>query len=153
LAIRYPPVLLEKDRVEHIYQCGARLSGKLNETLRIGVMDMETAAEDDEGLPAQNYAVVSLQQKVFERSNIVLFTLTKHPLITILQKTACRQNIQSITGISVLNITLLHPIMFLQVKYYSLNPLRRAKAAMILYRRPTCNTAVVNGWQMRNMNM
>ncbi len=49
---------------------GARLSGKLTKNLRIGVMDMETAEDNDAGLPAQNYAVISLQQKVFKRSNI-----------------------------------------------------------------------------------
>ena len=56
---------------------GARLSGKLNKTLRIGVMDMETAGNTGEGLPAQNYAVVTLQQKVFKRSNIAFIYIDK----------------------------------------------------------------------------
>jgi hypothetical protein len=55
---------------------GARLSGKLGKNLRIGVMDMETAG-NDEGLPSQNYAVVSLQQKVFRRSNIGFIYIDK----------------------------------------------------------------------------
>jgi hypothetical protein len=55
---------------------GARLSGKLNKNLRIGVMDMETAG-NDEGLPANNYAVISLQQKVFKRSNIGFIYIDK----------------------------------------------------------------------------
>ena len=49
---------------------GMRLSGKLNKTLRVGVLDMETAGDASQGLPSENYAVVSLQQKVFKRSNI-----------------------------------------------------------------------------------
>ncbi len=56
---------------------GARLSGKLNKNLRIGIMDMETAGDKDAALPAQNYAVVSLQQKVFKRSNIGFIYIDK----------------------------------------------------------------------------
>ncbi len=59
---------------------GLRLSGKLNKTLRIGVMDMETAGNTEEGRPAENYAVVSLQQKVFKRSNIGLIYVDKTAL-------------------------------------------------------------------------
>ncbi len=55
---------------------GARFSGKLSKNLRIGVMDMATAA-NDEGLPQQNYAVISLQQKVFKRSNIGFIYIDK----------------------------------------------------------------------------
>ena len=55
---------------------GARLSGKIGKNLRIGVMDMETAGNDN-GLPAQNYAVISLQQKVFKRSNIGFIYIDK----------------------------------------------------------------------------
>jgi hypothetical protein len=53
---------------------GARLSGKLNKDWRLGVMDMQTGKVDDLNLPAQNFAVVALQRRVFSRSNIgVLF--------------------------------------------------------------------------------
>ncbi len=56
---------------------GARLSGKLNKTLRIGAMDMETAGNTDGGAPAENYAVISLQQKIFKRSNIGFIYIDK----------------------------------------------------------------------------
>ncbi|MEP6467319.1 MAG: DUF5916 domain-containing protein, partial [Parafilimonas sp.] len=56
---------------------GARLSGKLNKTLRIGAMDMETAGNDNGALPSENYAVISLQQKVFKRSNIGFIYIDK----------------------------------------------------------------------------
>jgi len=49
---------------------GARLSGKLDKNWRIGAMDMRTGSVDETGLPAQNFAVLSLQRKVFRRSNI-----------------------------------------------------------------------------------
>ncbi len=56
---------------------GARLSGKLSRNLRIGVMDMKTASIDASGLPAQNFAVISMQQKVFKRSNIGFLYIDK----------------------------------------------------------------------------
>ena len=53
---------------------GVRLSGNLNEKWRIGLMDMQTASDDQTGLPSQNFAALSLQRKMFSRSSIgVLF--------------------------------------------------------------------------------
>lgn len=52
---------------------GARLSGNLNNDLRLGLLNIQTDAfETSSGarLAPQNYSVVSLQQKVFTRSNI-----------------------------------------------------------------------------------
>ena len=49
---------------------GTRLSGKLNQDWRLGVMDMRTGALDDIGSPPQNFAVFALQRRVFSRSNI-----------------------------------------------------------------------------------
>lgn len=56
---------------------GMRLSGKLNKNLRIGVMDMETADEKNGDMPSENYAVLSLQQKVFKRSSIGFIYIDK----------------------------------------------------------------------------
>jgi hypothetical protein len=56
---------------------GMRLSGKLNKNLRIGVMDMETAGEKTSEMPSENYAVLSLQQKVFKRSSIGFIYIDK----------------------------------------------------------------------------
>lgn len=58
-------------------QFGARLSGRLNKNWRLGVMDMQTAAVEEEALPVQNFAVVSLQRKVFARSSIGLLAINK----------------------------------------------------------------------------
>ena len=49
---------------------GARLSGKLDKNWRIGAMDMQTENVNATNAPAQNFAVVSLQRRVFKRSNI-----------------------------------------------------------------------------------
>ena len=59
---------------------GARLSGKLDKNWRIGVMDMRTAKVNESALPAQNFAVVSLQRKVFKRSNIGIIYIDKASL-------------------------------------------------------------------------
>ena len=56
---------------------GARLSGKLNKDWRLGVMDMQTGAADDRGLPPQNFAVFALQRRVFSRSNIGIMLVDK----------------------------------------------------------------------------
>ncbi len=45
---------------------GLRLSGNLNEDLRLGLMNMHTRAADEH--PAQNYTSLALQQQVMERS-------------------------------------------------------------------------------------
>jgi len=59
---------------------GARLSGSLNKNWRLGVMDMQTRSVDETGLPAQNFAVVALQRRMFSRSNIRLMFVNKQSL-------------------------------------------------------------------------
>lgn len=52
---------------------GARLSGKLNENWRIGLMNLQTGKvnhADNQFLPATNFSVGVVQRKVFERSYI-----------------------------------------------------------------------------------
>jgi Domain of unknown function (DUF5916)/Carbohydrate family 9 binding domain-like len=59
---------------------GARLSGKLDKNWRIGVMDIQTRADNTTALPAQNFSVVALQRKVFARSNIGFIFIDKESL-------------------------------------------------------------------------
>lgn len=56
---------------------GSRLSGSLNKNWRMGVMDMQTRSKNDIGLPAQNFAVIALQRRVFSRSNIRFIFVNK----------------------------------------------------------------------------
>ncbi|WGK65028.1 DUF5916 domain-containing protein [Croceiramulus getboli] len=49
---------------------GARLSGKLNNRFRIGLLNMQTAEDAQAGIAGANNAVVALQHQVFSRSNI-----------------------------------------------------------------------------------
>lgn len=59
---------------------GARLSGKLDKNWRIGLMDMKTAKVNATALPEQNFAVLSLQRKLFKRSNIGMIYIDKTSL-------------------------------------------------------------------------
>ncbi|CCH54650.1 hypothetical protein BN8_03844 [Fibrisoma limi BUZ 3] len=59
---------------------GARLSGKLNKDWRLGVMDMQTGRVDALELPAQNFAVLALQRRVFARSNVGVLFVNKQSL-------------------------------------------------------------------------
>lgn len=59
---------------------GLRLSGKLNQDWRMGLMNVQAAKQEDDGLPIQNYTVASLQRKIFSRSNISMFFINKQSL-------------------------------------------------------------------------
>jgi len=61
-------------------QAGARISGNLNDKWRVGLLNMQTASVDATGLPSQNFGVLSLQRKVFKRSNIGLMLVNKQSL-------------------------------------------------------------------------
>jgi len=54
---------------------GARLSGKLGNNWRLGVMDIQTGENMD--VNAGNFAVLALQRQVFSRSNVTGFFINK----------------------------------------------------------------------------
>lgn len=56
---------------------GARLSGKVNEDFRVGLLNMQTDKQVESGLPGFNYTVAALQQNVFSRSNISAIFVNK----------------------------------------------------------------------------
>ena len=62
---------------------GARLSGKLNNNLRVGAMNIQTNSlelTDSTKRPSQNFTAFVLQQKIFKRSSIGLMFLDKESL-------------------------------------------------------------------------
>ncbi len=63
--------------IENKIIAGARLSGKLNNNLRLGFLNMQTDEDVANEIPSVNNAVISLQQKVFSRSNISLLFINK----------------------------------------------------------------------------
>lgn len=74
------PFFSRRIGLESPITAGARVSGRINEDWRIGVMDIQTGEADstynskgevEKGeIPTQNYAVAVLQRQVFARSNI-----------------------------------------------------------------------------------
>lgn len=66
--------------VQNKINFGARLSGKLNNNWRIGLLNMQAAAERDINLPEINYTVAAIQRKVFSRSNLGMIFINKQDL-------------------------------------------------------------------------
>lgn len=69
IGLAYDPVQSRNRPVPIL--AGARLSGKLNQNLRVGLLNMQTKKVDfgkDKILPAANFTVATVQQKVLKRS-------------------------------------------------------------------------------------
>ena len=56
---------------------GARLSGKLNDRWRIGLLNMQTAPVEESGIPALNYSVATIQRQMFKRSFFSAFLVNR----------------------------------------------------------------------------
>lgn len=56
---------------------GVRLSGKVNNNLRVGLLNMQGAEDKSLDLLSTNYTVATFQQKVFSRSNIGMIFVNK----------------------------------------------------------------------------
>ncbi|MFM8806737.1 MAG: DUF5916 domain-containing protein [Sphingomonadales bacterium] len=63
--------------IQNKIDAGFRLSGKINDNLRIGLLEMKSAAISEINEPAYNYSVLSLQQRVFGRSNLSFILTNK----------------------------------------------------------------------------
>ena len=59
---------------------GARLSGNVGDKWRLGLMNMQTRAQDT--IPANNFSVATIQRKVLSRSNVTLFMTNKQAVNT-----------------------------------------------------------------------
>jgi hypothetical protein len=59
---------------------GGRLSGKIGEDWRIGLMNMQTANDLDRGISGRNFSVAALQKKVFSRSNVGVIFINRETL-------------------------------------------------------------------------
>ncbi|HNP77159.1 MAG: DUF5916 domain-containing protein [Cyclobacteriaceae bacterium] len=56
---------------------GMRLSGKINNNWRVGLMTMQAAEDKSIKLPSINYTVAAVQRKIFSRSNVGLMYINK----------------------------------------------------------------------------
>lgn len=63
--------------VQNRINYGLRLSGKIDDNWRIGIMNIQTARNDAKNISADNYTVTAIQRKVFDRSNIAAIFVNK----------------------------------------------------------------------------
>ncbi|MFT5102857.1 MAG: hypothetical protein ACI86C_000504 [Candidatus Latescibacterota bacterium] len=61
---------MENESVENDIIAGVRLSGKLTNAFRVGVLNMQTTKDESNEIAANNNTVIALQHRVFSRSNI-----------------------------------------------------------------------------------
>lgn len=66
--------------VQNTIYAGARLSGKVNNNMRVGLLSMQAGSDREINLPSVNYTVAAMQHKVFTRSNIGLIVVNKQAL-------------------------------------------------------------------------
>ena len=67
----------EGNSIENPIVVGARLSGKIGDKFRLGVLNVQTEADLDNHIPSTNNGMIAFQQKVFSRSNIGGFILNR----------------------------------------------------------------------------
>ncbi|MFT4575627.1 MAG: hypothetical protein ACI9SI_000537 [Polaribacter sp.] len=63
--------------IENGIVAGARLSGKLTNDLRLGILSVQTEEDVANEIPATNNSVIAVQQKLFSRSNISFLFINK----------------------------------------------------------------------------
>ena len=65
------------ETIENTIIGGARLSGKLNNNFRVGLLNMQTAEDEENEIAATNNAVLALQHRMFSRSNLSFLFINK----------------------------------------------------------------------------
>jgi len=68
---------MDGNSIENDIIAGARLSGKISNNLRLGILNMQTAEDLANEIPATNNAVITAQHKLFSRSNISFMFINK----------------------------------------------------------------------------
>lgn len=68
---------INNDNIENRIIAGVRLSGKVNNNMRLGVLSMQTQEDIENEIPTANNSVISLQYKLFSRSNISVLFVNK----------------------------------------------------------------------------
>ncbi|MDC8005849.1 DUF5916 domain-containing protein [Aureisphaera galaxeae] len=68
---------VDDDLIQNDIIAGARLSGKLNEDWRLGVLNIQTAADEANEIASNNNSMIAIQKKVGQRSNIGAFIVNR----------------------------------------------------------------------------
>ena len=67
----------EGNNIENDIIGGVRLSGKLTNNIRLGILNMQTAEDLKNNIPTTNNTVITIQQKLFSRSNLSVMFINK----------------------------------------------------------------------------
>ena len=59
---------------------GAKLSGKINDGLRVGILNMQTAKLSSSGIPSYNYGMAVLEKNILQNSKVSAFLINKQSL-------------------------------------------------------------------------
>ncbi|MFD2585301.1 DUF5916 domain-containing protein [Croceitalea marina] len=59
---------------------GLRLSGKINNNLRLGFLNIQTEKDEENEIPSNNNMMFALQQKLFARSNVGFFFINRQAI-------------------------------------------------------------------------
>ena len=78
---------------------GARLSGKIGDDYRLGLLNMQTASDFDQGLPSFNYTVAAGQRKVGNRSAVGAIFVNKQNFGAFEDATGGNANFNRVFGI------------------------------------------------------
>jgi hypothetical protein len=76
----YRPFFSRRIGLDSPIRFGGRISGKIEDKWRMGLMNVTTAENSDDASPAQNYTVAALQHYVFSRSNISAIFIDRESL-------------------------------------------------------------------------
>ena len=68
---------IDGNTIENRIIAGLRLSGKITDNLRLGFLNMQTEKDESNKISSNNNMVLSLQQRVFSKSNINLFFINR----------------------------------------------------------------------------
>ncbi len=68
---------IDGNNIENRIIGGVRLSGKVTNNLRLGILSMQTDEDVANEIPTVNNSVISIQQKVFSRSNLSFLFINK----------------------------------------------------------------------------
>lgn len=71
---------------------GIRLSGNINEKWRVGLLDIQTKEDTENGFASENFGVFSLQRKVLDRSYIGMIFVNKKTLSNLENRTTTNSN-------------------------------------------------------------
>ena len=71
---------LDGNTIQNKIIVGARLSGKINKNLRLGLLNMITDSDPENEISSNNNSVIALQQKMFSRSFLGLIFINREKL-------------------------------------------------------------------------